>query len=105
MKTGIFGLLIGAGLFANGLIHHDQDEKIYIHKRERIHWFVDNRTSENQAYVLGMTGAIIATISMKHLLERNEPQSSKLSRVLVNAGLVFGGLWLHEIGKTTIGLP
>lgn len=102
MKTGILGFLIGTGLFVNGFIHHDYDEDIYIHRWQRLHWYADDNNQENKAYLIGMAGAVIATVSIRHLLDRNKPQSSKKSRwfpkVLLGTGLMYSGLWLHEMG-------
>lgn len=101
MTTGIVGFLIGTGLFIVGFVHHDKDEDFFVHRGERLHWYADRNDRENVAYIIGMAGAAIATVSIKHLLNRDKPKKIKKShwwpQFTIGSGLTYGGLWLHEL--------
>ena len=83
VKLAIFGALLGTGLFVGGFVYHDvrfsefrEAEAVRVSPNGYV--MFESSYQEEYAYAIGMAGAVILTLSVKHILDsRKQSTTSK----------------------------
>ncbi len=117
MKLSILGIIVGGGLFAGGFVVHDTDYSLtqFTHpvsgdpvwEASNIwpHAHSPSDNWEHLGWLMGVTGAAILTMSIDRMQNLDKTVQKAESRfrtkwgMLVGAGAIVGGHFLHERGE------
>lgn len=110
MKAGILGLLAGSFLFVSGLRDIDDNYTVeYWPERDSQHYFsADYDVPESKAYLRGIAGSALITLSIKHLLNQRNPKNyqeptgkfREALQIFLGVGLMTAGFELKDLGPS-----
>ena len=110
MKTGILGLLAGSFLFVSGLRGIDDNYTVeYWPERDyQIYFSADYDVPESKAYLRGIAGSALITLSIKHLLNQRNPKADQKPtrkfrealQIFLGVGLMMTGFELKDLGPS-----
>lgn len=118
MKLAVLGALIGSGFFIGGFARHDINHNsgdspfdimwTATNEQYTVPGFFYTDSPEHRGYELGMFGAAVLTISVKHIWDRRKGKTEvkkhygkirKALDVLIGGSLVVAGAKLHDYGR------
>ncbi len=109
MQLSILGALLGTGLFVGGFVYHDV-QFYEFRKADAVrvspngYVMFESSNQEENAYAIGMAGAAVLTLSLKHIWDSRKNKSShqayskfrKTLDLLLGTGFLIGGIGAHD---------
>ncbi|MCE2440546.1 MAG: hypothetical protein J4F39_14100 [Candidatus Latescibacteria bacterium] len=108
MKIGILGLLAGSFLFVSGLrgIDNNYTVEYWPERTQQLYFAADEDVPESMAFLRGIAGSSLITLSVKHLWNQRKPKIRRdpvnkfreSLQVFLGVGLMAAGFELKDLG-------
>ncbi len=108
MKIGILGLLAGSFLFVSGLRGIDDNYTVeyWPERTQQIYFSADEDVPESMAFLRGIAGSSLITLSVKHLWDQRKPKVRQepvkkfreALQIFLGVGLMAAGFELKDLG-------